>query len=753
MSMRTKKSGLKKELTLFDVYAICTGAMFSSGFFLLPGVAFAHTGRSVVIAYLLSGLLILPAMLSMSELSTAMPRAGGAYFFLDRSFGPMVGTVGGLGTWMAMVLKTSFAFIGIGAYLGLVLHWDVTSLALVLTAVFLVLNVVGAKEASWVQRLLVVALVAILALFVVAGLFVPGGVGGGGAGSGGAADMRSAAAPYLSDGLAGLLSTIGLVFVSYAGLTKVSSVAEEVDNPDRNIPLGMALSLLSATVIYAIGAYILVEVIDPVALGAPDLTPVATAAEVVFDWMPGPLALTLVVVAAMAAFASTGNAGILSGSRYLMALSRDHRLPPGFARVGRFHTPTLSVIATAAAVVVCIVTLDVEGVAKLASSFQLVIFSLVNLAVIVMRESRLHSYQPGFRSPLYPWMQIAGVVIPFLLVAEMGHQAIVFTFTTITACLVWYLVYSRGRVEHGGAIYHVFARLARGHMQAAAKISERFGEMERPDVDLELRTILQEKGLHEQDPYDEVVARAFTMDVTAGAGYRFVALEAARLIARRTGQDADTIAEGLLADNPFGQLSIAEGVALPHVRLKGLEQAELVLVRCREGLRISDAALVGVNADVRAHADTGGLALDRRGESRPGESGPTYHAIVCLVSPQDNPRVHLRLLAHMALCLERDAFLEDWLAAERPQELRETLLRHERFLSLRLQPETRAGALIGTQVRDLGLPRESLVAAIRRDAGVVFPRGSERFVAGDRITIVGSPVDIRALHDRFVREV
>ncbi|MEF8797774.1 MAG: amino acid permease, partial [Salinivenus sp.] len=112
-------SSLKKDLTLYDVYAISTGAMFSSGFFLLPGIAAAETGPSVILAYLVAGILILPSMYSMAELSTAMPKAGGTYYFLDRALGPLAGTVGGLGTWLALVFKSAFALIGMGAYLAI----------------------------------------------------------------------------------------------------------------------------------------------------------------------------------------------------------------------------------------------------------------------------------------------------------------------------------------------------------------------------------------------------------------------------------------------------------------------------------------------------------------------------------------------------------------------------------------------------------------------------------------------------------
>lgn len=108
---------LSKSLKLFDVYAVATGAMFSSGLFLLPGIAAAQTGSSVYLAYMVAGILILPAMFCMAELSTAMPRSGGAYFFLDRSMGPLMGTVGGVGSWVATVFKSAFALVGWGPIL------------------------------------------------------------------------------------------------------------------------------------------------------------------------------------------------------------------------------------------------------------------------------------------------------------------------------------------------------------------------------------------------------------------------------------------------------------------------------------------------------------------------------------------------------------------------------------------------------------------------------------------------------------
>ena len=142
--MSDASTKLKKELGLLDVYAIAVGTTISGGFFLLPGLAVVDAGPAMEVSYLLAVLPLVPALLSMAELATAMPRAGGLYYFLDRSMGPMIGTVGGLGTWLALILKTAFALIGMGAYLRLLFpDVAVIPLALGLAAAFGILNLFG----------------------------------------------------------------------------------------------------------------------------------------------------------------------------------------------------------------------------------------------------------------------------------------------------------------------------------------------------------------------------------------------------------------------------------------------------------------------------------------------------------------------------------------------------------------------------------------------------------------------------------
>ena len=689
---------LRKELGLFDVYAISTGAMFSSGFFLLPGLAAAKTGPSVALAYLVAGLFILPAMFSVAELATAMPRAGGAYYFLDRALGPLVGTVGGLGTWLALVLKSAFALVGMGAYLGIYFDVPIKPLAIGLTIAFMLINIVGAKETSGLQRALVAALVAIMAFFVVQGLvFVSNDL----AASGAAARERFS--PFLAFGFQGFMATVGFVFVSYAGLTKVASVAEEIRNPDRNIPLGMVLSLGTAVFVYTVGVMIIVAVLPADELRH-DLTPVATAAQTFFEWLPGGMGVMLIVAAAIAAFASTGNAGILSASRYPLAMARDRLVSARFGTLGRFHTPTFAIVVTGLLMIGSILFLDVEAIAKLASAFQLALFSLLCLAVIIMRESRIAGYDPGFRSPLYPWIQIVGFVTPFWLISEMGELAVLFTGGLITLTIGWYFVYGRARTVRAGAVFHTFARL---------------GELQHAGLDAELRGIVKEKGLREEDPYDEVVARATVLDLDRALPFGDLIVLAADRLSKETGVPAEQLSHGFLEEVEAGFMPVAGGAALPHLRIAGaLERPTMLLVRSVEGIGIRDEA-------------------------------ESVHAVFFLLSPEDEPGQHLRLLGHLATHVDDHGFVERWLDARDPDELRRTLLREERSLSLHIDRGSVAADLIGRAIVDIDLPGDALVALIRRGGRGLIPHGSTVLAEGDRLTVIGGPDAIRTLAARY----
>ncbi|MFC6733938.1 amino acid permease [Haladaptatus sp. GCM10025893] len=414
-----------------SVLAISIGAMIGSGIFILPALALEIAGPAVILAYALAGLLVVPAALSKSEMATAMPQAGGTYIYIERGMGPLLGTIAGIGTWFSLSFKGALALVGGVPYLLLLFDLPLKPVALGLATVLILINVVGAKQTGRLQVAIVVVMLAALGWFA----------------AGSAPSVESANyVGFFDAGVGGLLAATGLVFVSYAGVTKVASVAEEVENPGRNIPLGILVSLAFTTVLYVGIVAVLVGVTDPGSV-AGSLTPVAIAAESTL----GQFGVIIVILAAILALISTANAGILSSSRYPFAMSRDKLAPPSLSSVSeRFGTPVTSITLTGAVLLVLIAFVPILDIAKLASAFQIMVFGLINLAVVAFREGST-DYDPEFTSPLYPWVQVFGAVTGVLLLTQMGTIALVGAVVIIVGSIGWYLFYVRPRVSREGA--------------------------------------------------------------------------------------------------------------------------------------------------------------------------------------------------------------------------------------------------------------------------------------------------------------
>jgi len=684
-----KSRKLKKELRLLDVYAIATGTTLSSGFFLLPGLAASVAGPAIVLAYLLAVVPLVPAMFSVVELATAMPRAGGVYFFLDRTLGPMFGTIGGLGTWLALILKVCFALIGMGAYIALfVPSVSIIPVAVTLAILIGILNLFSVKGSGKLQVILVAILLAILVLFL----------------AGGTPQINfSNFKGFFNPGFDAIFSATGLVYISYVGITKVASLSEEVKNPERNLPLGIFLSLGTSFFVYGVGTAIMVGVI-PINELMGDLTPAATAAEKFF----GKTGVILTSIGAIIAFISVANAGMLSASRYPFAMSRDRIMPHIFQRLSPHGIPYISIILTIAIIVVIIVSFNPTKIAKLASAFQLLMFAFVCLGVIVMRESRIESYDPGYKSPLYPWMQLVGIGAAVFLIFKMGWLAISFSAGLIVLAVMWYRFFAYGKVQRQGAVYHIFERLGRSRYTG---------------LDSELRGILKEKGLRETDPFDEIVTRSFVLDIKEKTEFSEAAKQAAVLFSQVVYVDAGVLANKFNEGTKIGLTPVTHGIALPHFRLENITQAEMVLVRAVNGVHIKfNNPITGTQDDEAV-----------------------VKALFFLVSPERDPTQHLRILAQIAGRVDDDNFAEEWEKAGNDQELREALLHDERLMLVHISRHELSAFMIDKALRDIHIPKGCLVAFLRREGETIVPDGNTVFMDADNLTVIGDPRSLEEL--------
>ena len=399
---------LERKLSLSSVIAISVAGMLGSGIFVLPGIAAAKTGSSIWLAYLIAAICILPAALSKSELATAMPKSGGAYVYIERALGPLFGTISGIGLWLSLLLKSSFALVGFGAYLLVLtnispIYIKYFSVGFLILIMFL--NIFGVKKVGRVQ--LVIVILSLLTLISILLLGLP-------------SIDEQLLNPFMNNGTMGLISTVAFVYISYAGVTKIAAIAGEVKNPSRNIPLAMLLSLLVISSVYVFVAYTLVGNI-PLEILSTDIKPIHTLALLLGgEWFAYCVAFVGVIT-----LISMANSGVLASSRFPFAMAMDKLLPSNLAKLHDKHlTPINTILITCLMMGLIILFLDVEKIVKLASAFKVSMFITVNICVIVLRETAVQWYKPTYKSPLYPYVQIFGIITGFILLFYLGWMPI-----------------------------------------------------------------------------------------------------------------------------------------------------------------------------------------------------------------------------------------------------------------------------------------------------------------------------------------
>ena len=404
--------------------AVSVGGMLS-GIFVLPGLAVGITGSSVWLAFLVAALCILPAVLSKSELGTAMPKSGGTYVYIERAFGPLFGTIAGIGLWLSLLLKSAFSLVGLSAYLYVVVNIDeayTKAIALLALLLILLLNVFGLKKVEKTQLFIVST--SIISLIVIIAL-------------GFTSFDTKLTEPVFSDGTNGFIAGVAFLYISYAGVTKIAAIAGEITNPSKNLPLTMIISLFLITTIYCLVALALVGNVEASIL-ATDIKPIHT----LFQTIGGDTFGLIAGVVGTLTLLSMANSGVLASSRFPFAMSKDGLLPSYLAGINsKFMTPVSAILTTSTLIALAIIFLDVVKIAKLASAFKVLMFIFNELTVIVLRETNAQWYKPTFKSPMYPYVQIFGILSGIVLLAFLGVMPVVSVIGVVILGFLIFLVY------------------------------------------------------------------------------------------------------------------------------------------------------------------------------------------------------------------------------------------------------------------------------------------------------------------------
>jgi APA family basic amino acid/polyamine antiporter len=446
------EGGLKRALGALDLTALGIGAIIGAGIFVLTGVAAARlAGPAVTLSFVVSGFACAMAALCYAEFAAMIPVAGSAYSYSYATMGELVGWIIGWDLILEYAVGAAAVAVGWSGYLSVILTGVGIKLpaelthapgsmpgaivnlpALLIVLVISAILVVGISESARLNSIIVAIKLTAVAVVILVGMFF----------------VRPANwSPFVPFGWHGIMKGAAVIFFAYIGFDAVSTAAEEVVEPQRNLPLGIIASLLVCTALYIIVAAVVTGMTPyrTIDINAP----LASA----FVNQGLNFVSAIISLGAVAGLTSVLLVLLLGQSRIFFAISRDGLLPPAFSRVHtRFRTPYIPTIITGIAVGLTSAFLPIQEIAELTNIGTLFAFVLVCIGVWILRHADPDRQRP-FATPLVPLVPILGVLFCGYLMASLPGVTWLRFFIWLGLGLVIYFTYGRwhSRVSAAGA--------------------------------------------------------------------------------------------------------------------------------------------------------------------------------------------------------------------------------------------------------------------------------------------------------------
>lgn len=407
------------------------GAIVGTGIFILPGtVAAEHSGPAIVFSFIIAAIVCAFAGLCYSEFSSSVPVTGSAYTYVYIVFGELVAWLVGWALLLEYGLAVAAVATGWSSYFSSLLegfnitipkaistafnpaegtYLDVPAIAIIFIIAYLLS--LGIKESTKINTIMVFIKVIVILLFIGVGIFYV---------------QPANWQPFMPFGMNGVLSGAALVFFAYLGFDAVSSAAEEVINPQRNMPIGIIGSLFICTILYVAVSLVLTGIVSYTHLNVSD--PVSFVMQVVHqDWVAGVISLGAVVGMMTVILVM-----LYGGTRLLYALGRDGLLPKSMSELNKkYKTPVKNTWVFAILVAFCAGVFPLSKLAELVNMGTLVAFTVVSIGVIYLRKNK--SIPSGsFKVPLFPVIPILSFLLCIFLISQLS------AFTWI-ACGIWFV--------------------------------------------------------------------------------------------------------------------------------------------------------------------------------------------------------------------------------------------------------------------------------------------------------------------------
>ena len=401
---------LRRELGLLHATMMGLGSTICAGIFVILSPAIEIAGPAVILSFLLCGIINMATMLSYCELGAAMPRVGGEYAYAKEAFKGFPGFLTGWYEWSSNIFYATLMVLGSAYMLSYITSINKFLITISLVILFTLINIKGIKEAGTIQTLLTSTLLAIIFLFIGTGL---------------AHSFRSNAfEPFMPKGPLSMIAAIAFIFETYLGVEAIAAAQAEIKKPGKTIPRAMILCSLILIIVYCLIVYVALGIISTDVLSK-SLTPLNLVAEKTM----GGVGVILLTAAGLIAALTSLNSAIIASSRAAYAMSKNGHFPKALRKVHEHcKTPYVAIVSGSILVTFFSIIDNLELIVYSINFGFLIGFSLVNLSLIKLRQSKPHLNRP-FKTPLYPLMPIIGIITSLMLLAFFDIKPLAFGIT------------------------------------------------------------------------------------------------------------------------------------------------------------------------------------------------------------------------------------------------------------------------------------------------------------------------------------
>jgi APA family basic amino acid/polyamine antiporter len=415
--------GLKRVLGLRSAVIINLGAIIGAGIFVIIGIAAGKAGPAIIISIFISAIIAIFTGLSFSEIAQHISKEGGVYEYAKESFAPSAGFIGGTMWTFSNMIAISAVSLSMGSYINSLFHLHINLIiyGIPVIILFAVLNMLGIKNSAKTLSILVGVNLVILIIFIVSGLFYFK-----------ASDFSN----FAPHGFTGIMEGSALIFFAFTGFSRITTVGDEVKNPEKNIPKAIIISIIISSALYAVVAVVAIGLISSSSLASAS-APLSAAIKVLHN----PYLIVIIAIGGITATAGVVLTGILGTSRVLYAMGRDREIPERFGKIDKFGTPIYSILLSMAISLLFVYFVGFSTIIEASNVSVLIAYAIIDLSAIILWKKVKNDNPVHLREQKYFFViPLLGIITIFITISYLGLHAIEISLSVLIIVSIIYVI-------------------------------------------------------------------------------------------------------------------------------------------------------------------------------------------------------------------------------------------------------------------------------------------------------------------------